>query len=184
MMVDKLPFNESWTLFLDRDGVINERLPGDYVKTPEQFVFTNGACEAIAKLSAVFGLVIVVTNQQGIGKGLYTEQDLARVHEKMLDGVKAAGGRIDGIYFAPQLAAEKSPMRKPGIGMALQAQKDFPAIDFSRAVMIGDSDSDMDFAETAGMHAIWITDHHRKDKNRPYVIAQVPSLSEAAKILL
>ncbi len=124
------PVDKSWTLFLDRDGVINKRIENDYVKKPDEFHLLPGAVEAIAKLSSHFGRVIVVTNQQGIGKGLYTHDDLAAVHEKLTEAVDHAGGRIDAIYYAPQLAAEKSHMRKPGIGMALLAKEKFPEINF------------------------------------------------------
>jgi histidinol-phosphate phosphatase family protein len=152
----KISPDKTWTLFLDRDGVINVRFPGDYVKTVEEFEFLPGVKDAIASLSAVFGKIIVVTNQQGIAKGYYSHDDLAAIHAFMRTEVEKAGGRIDAVYYAHQLASENSPMRKPGIGMALQAQKDFPEIDFSRSLMVGDSDSDMEFAKRAGMNAFFV----------------------------
>lgn len=148
--------DKSWTLFLDRDGVINKRIPGDYVKTIEEFHFLPGVPKAIAQLSKIFGRIIVVTNQQGIGKGLYTREDLLAVHDHMMAGIEKAGGRIDAIYYAPQLASENSPMRKPGTGMAQKAKKDFPEIDFARSIMAGDSASDMEFASGSGMKAVFI----------------------------
>lgn len=150
--------DSGWTLFLDRDGVINVRFPGDYVKHAGEFEFIPGAKEAIAQLSRVFGRIIVVTNQQGIAKGFYSHDDLLAIHDFMTEEIDAAGGKIDAVYYAPQLAAENSPMRKPGIGMAVQAQKDFPEIDFSKSVMVGDSDSDMEFARRAGMKAFFVGD--------------------------
>lgn len=147
--------DKSWTLFLDRDGVINRRFPDDYVKRPEEFDFIEGASEAIAALSRSFGRIIVVTNQQGIGKGLYTHEDLADIHHKMKSEVERLGGRIDAVFYAPNLAAENSPLRKPGIGMALNAQHIYPEIDFGKSIMVGDTKSDMEFARNAGMKSVF-----------------------------
>lgn len=148
--------DKSWTLFLDRDGVINKRIVEGYVKTVEEFIFNNGVLNTIKELSKIFGRIVVVTNQQGIGKGLMTEEDLKKVHDYMLREVKKSGGRIDNIYFAPKLASPTNELRKPNIGMALQAQKDFPEINFSKSVMIGDSPSDMAFGKNAGMKTIFV----------------------------
>jgi D-glycero-D-manno-heptose 1,7-bisphosphate phosphatase len=151
-----LAINPTWTLFLDRDGVINQKIEADYVRNPTQFVFIKNATKAIAAFSQVFGRIVVVTNQQGIGKGIMSEQDLQAIHEKMLQGVKKAGGKIDNIYFSPHLTSENSPMRKPNTGMALQAQHDFPEIDFQKSVMVGDSPSDMEFGARLGMKTVLI----------------------------
>jgi len=147
----RIKIDKSWTLFLDRDGVINERIVGDYVKRVEDFHFMPGAIDAIVQFSKMFQRVVVVTNQQGIGKGLMTERNLLDVHRYMQSEVEKHGGKLDAVYFAPQLSSENSEMRKPNIGMALQAKSDFPEIDFSKAVMIGDSDSDIVFGQKAGM---------------------------------
>ncbi|HTF04999.1 MAG TPA: HAD family hydrolase [Bacteroidia bacterium] len=149
LIVDK-----SWTLFLDRDGVINTRIENDYVKSPGGFFFLPGVIDAIRTLSGIFGKIVVVTNQQGIGKGLYTHDDLAATHAYMVDEVTKGGGRIDAIFYAHQLSAENSPMRKPGTGMALAAREKFPEINFSQSIMVGDTASDMEFARNAGMKAV------------------------------
>jgi histidinol-phosphate phosphatase family protein len=154
--------DSTWTLFLDRDGVINKRLPGDYVKELSEFEFLPGVPEAIAELSKIFGRIIVVTNQQGIGKGLYGETDLAKIHAFMIGEIQKAGGKIDAVFHAPQLASENSPMRKPGIGMALKAKENFHEIDFKRSVMAGDTASDMEFARRAGMKAFFIGENALK----------------------
>lgn len=148
--------NDSWTLFLDRDGVINKKLENDYVRSPNELELLPGAISSIAQLSRIFGRTIVVTNQQGIGKGLMTEVDLADVHSIIESKVEEQEGKIDAIYFAPQLASENSPMRKPNIGMALKAKEDFLKVDFSRSIIIGDSKSDMEFGKNAGMHCVFI----------------------------
>jgi D-glycero-alpha-D-manno-heptose 1-phosphate guanylyltransferase len=152
MAVDK-----SWTLFLDRDGVLNRKIEGDYVRNLSQFEWLPGVQESLVKLSQQFGRVIIVSNQQGVGKGLMTAKDVETIHEYIISTIRDLGGRIDRIYFAPQLSVENSPMRKPGTGMALQAQRDFPDIDFSKSVMVGDSVSDMVFGKAAGMKTVFIT---------------------------
>ncbi len=88
---------EGWSLFLDRDGVINKRLVGDYVKKTEEFVFLDGVLEAIATLSTKFNRIFIVTNQQGIGKGLMTEKDLKQVHDSMEKEIVEHAGKIDRI---------------------------------------------------------------------------------------
>lgn len=171
--------DKSWTLFLDRDGVINTRIENDYVKTPEEFHFLPGVTEAIAKLSGIFGKIIVVTNQQGIGKGIYSHEDLAEIHRGMVAGIEASGGRVDAVFYAPQLAAENSPMRKPGIGMALTAKEKFPSIDFSKSIMVGDTLSDMLFAKSAGMKSVFCCG---QEKDAPANL-HVNSLAEFASYI-
>jgi len=146
----------SWTLFLDRDGVINKKLDGDYVKTIDEFEFLPYALEAIKLFSRRFHRVVIVTNQQGISKRLMTEDDLHKVHQHILQEVQNFGGRIDAIYHAPQLVEENSTFRKPNIGMALQAKEEFPSIDFKKSIMVGDSISDMEFAKNTNMFAVLI----------------------------
>lgn len=138
-------------LFLDRDGVINIRTPGDYIKSPDEFIFCDGAVEAIVTLSTHFQRIIVVTNQAGIGKGLMTEDDLAIIHTSMLEAVRAAGGRIDAVFHCPDRPSQAGPCRKPDTGMAMQAQVMFPEIDFAQSWMVGDSVADIEFGKRLGM---------------------------------
>jgi len=146
-----------WTLFLDRDGVINVRVVGDYIRSLEGFEFLPFVKESIAHFSSLFKRVIVVTNQQGVGKGLMSETDVEQIHAYMIKEIEAAGGRVDKVYFCPALDAENDPCRKPNNGMALQARKDFPDIDLEKSLMVGDSISDMDFGRRSGMITAFIT---------------------------
>ncbi|MFM7014902.1 MAG: D-glycero-alpha-D-manno-heptose-1,7-bisphosphate 7-phosphatase [Bacteroidota bacterium] len=150
-----MSYSKEWTLFLDRDGVINRELREDYVTRWEDFIFEEGALNALAKVSELFGKIIIVTNQRGIGIQKMTENDLHFIHEQMSQKIKAAGGRIDAIYFAP--AADRSDIRrKPNPTMAYEAQVHFPEIDLSKAVIVGNSISDMEFGRNAGMKTIFI----------------------------
>ena len=144
------------TLFLDRDGVINQRIPGDYIKTVSEFQFLPGALEAIVEFSKYFKHIFVVTNQQGIGKGLMTAAQLDAVHHHMLVAIDKAGGRIDQVYYCPELAIHNPNCRKPNPGMAQQAKADFPEIEFETSLMVGDSISDMEFGVNLGMGTVFI----------------------------
>ena len=141
---------EADTLFLDRDGVVNRWLPGDYVRTWDQFAFLPGILESLRKWAAKFRHIIVVSNQRGVGKGTMTQAELDAVHARMLDEITRAGGRIDAIYTCTELEKDH-PMRKPQPGMFLAACRDFPDIVPERSVMLGDSDYDRAFAANCGM---------------------------------
>ncbi len=148
--------DDSWTLFLDRDGVINHRILDAYVTDIEEFEFIEGVWEAVRYCSEIFGKIIVVTNQQGIGKGLMTEAQLSGIHAHMQTRIEQSGGRIDAIYYCPFLAENNPECRKPNTGMAAQAQSDFPEIDFEKSIMVGDSVTDMEFGLRLGMKTIFI----------------------------
>lgn len=153
--LDLAAVDKSWTLFLDRDGVINEDKPGSYIFHEGEFVFMDGAPALFKGLAEKFDHIIVVTNQRGVGKGLMTEDDLTAIHTKMLEGIRAAGGRVNGIYFAPSLL-NNDPLRKPNPGMAHKARTDFPAVDLRRSIMVGNKMSDMSFGRNAGMYTVYI----------------------------
>lgn len=161
MSLKNLNIDASWTLFLDRDGVINKRIVDDYVKKWDEFEFLEGVIKALEIFDKKFGRIFVVTNQQGIGKGLMRMEDLEIIHKNMQYEISFFKGRIDKIYFSPYLAAENHPDRKPGIGMALRAKKEFPEIDFSRSVMVGDSGSDIEFGKAAGMKTVFIGEENK-----------------------
>ena len=156
--------DKSWTLFLDRDGVINVRLIDDYVKNINEFEFLSGVLDAFKIFAERFGRIIIVTNQQGVGKGLMTLQDVDDVHDFMKKEIDNQKGRIDAIYVCPQLKSDPNNFRKPSPRMAYMAQHDFPEIDFEKSVMIGDSNSDIEFGKNAGMFTILIGDEPVKCK--------------------
>jgi histidinol-phosphate phosphatase family protein len=178
MNLSDLTIDTSWTLFLDRDGVINKRIVDDYVKKWEEFEFLEGVIDALKIFNSAYGKIVVVTNQQGIGKGIMRTEDLELIHKNMSYEVSYFGGRIDKVYFSPFLASENHPSRKPGIDMALQAKKDFSEINFSKSIMIGDSVSDLEFGKNAGMKTIFI--HH---KNNEFADFRYDSLIDVARAL-
>lgn len=168
MNLPDLRIDKNWTLFLDRDGVINRKIDHDYVRSLEMFEWIDGSKEAIVSLSKIFGKIIVVTNQQGIGKGLMTAIDLNEIHSFMKVEIQKAGGKIDAVYFSPHLKEENNPMRKPGIGMLLKAKDDFHEIDFNKSIMVGDSVSDMEMASGLRLYKVWIG-----EKNLAYINADL-----------
>ena len=146
--------DSSWSLFLDRDGVINERIIGGYVQNVDSFHILEGVAEAIIILKKIFGHIFVVTNQQGIGKKLMTVDDLQLIHNYMESELSV---KFDGIYYSPYLADENNLMRKPNPGMAIQAKKDFPEINLEKSIMVGDSISDIRFGKNANMKTVYIS---------------------------
>lgn len=154
---DIFNFGNEWTIFLDRDGVINERIVGGYVSETDQFIFTKGAIKSIVKLSKSFGRIIVVTNQQAIGLGKITRKKVDNINDYMLRCIENEGGKIDGIYVCGMKKSEVNNCRKPNTELAQQAKMDFPEIDFNKSIMIGDSISDIEFGNNLSMKTILIT---------------------------
>jgi histidinol-phosphate phosphatase family protein len=155
--------DKTWTLFLDRDGVINQKIEDDYVRDYEDFIFMPDVKQVLKELRTQFGWFFIVTNQQGIGKGLMTENDLMRLHWQMQAEFYSYQVEFDKVYHCPALAAQNSSNRKPEIGMALQAKEDFPNINLNKSIIIGDSISDMEFGKRAGMKTIFFGNNHKEN---------------------
>lgn len=175
--------NKSWTLLIDRDGVINHEKKDDYIHTWEEFEFYDGVKEAMKIFNERFGRIILVTNQRGIARGLTKLEDLELIHKNMLEEIERSGGRIDQIYFCPDM---EGPNRKPNHGMGLQALKDFPDIDLSKSVMIGNTLSDMAFGRNLGvaLNIFLPTTRKEVDVNDPRIDLVFPDLESAAKALI
>ena len=103
-LLEKWNVDESWTLFLDRDGVINQETFENYITSPAKFIFLEDVLVALKSLSSTFNRVIIVTNQQGVGKGLMSENDLNTVNSFMIEEVEKVGARIDAVYCATELS--------------------------------------------------------------------------------
>ncbi len=144
-------------VFLDRDGTINEKpAEGDYVTTPSELRLLPDAARAIRRLNDLDVPIIVVTNQRGIALGQMTEADLAEIHAELARGLsESAGARIDAFFYCPH-DRDQCDCRKPNIGMFVQAQRRFPTLELTEAVMVGDSTTDIEAAHRAGMAAIQI----------------------------
>lgn len=142
-------------LFLDRDGVIN--LDKNYVSQITDFEWVEGAAEAISAFNARDWFVFVVTNQSGIARGYYTEEDMQTLHDWMTSELKAQGAHVDQIYYCPfhqegEIARYRKDSfdRKPKPGMLLQAMADYP-VKREASFLIGDKDTDIQAAHAAGV---------------------------------
>ena len=113
--------------------------------------FCLAIVDALKYFSTRFNHIFIVTNQQGIGKGLMSEVELAILHHKMLTAIEEAGGRVDRVYYCPSIRNDNDPMRKPSPGMGLLAQVDYPDVDFAKAIMVGDTRPDMEFGRNLNM---------------------------------
>ncbi|MBI4502343.1 MAG: HAD family hydrolase [Gemmatimonadetes bacterium] len=134
----------SWSVFLDRDGVLNRKAPeGDYIKTWAEFSWLPGSLEALRQLHQAGLRILIVTNQQGVARGLIRPRDLDDIHQRLQAEVSQAGGHIDRIYVCPHLAGT-CECRKPGTGLFLAAAQEFPDLAFERSVVVGDSPTDLE----------------------------------------
>jgi D-glycero-D-manno-heptose 1,7-bisphosphate phosphatase len=141
-------------VILDRDGVIN-RDTVDYIRSPEEWIPLPGALEAIARLTAGGWTIAVATNQSGVGRGLFSEQMLGRIHAHMLAAVEAAGGRIGGVYYCPHAPDAGCACRKPEPGLLRQAA-DALGQRLQGAPYIGDKLTDIQAAIAAGARPVLV----------------------------
>jgi histidinol-phosphate phosphatase family protein len=177
-----LPTNlEEFTLFIDRDGVINKPIIDDYAKCPDDFLWCDGALEALGQLLQLFQKVILVTNQQGVHRNVMSEKDLEDVHLKLYNGLKSKGlGYFDASFFAPYLKELKHSWRKPNNGMLLKASSYFPDIDMNKAIMVGDSPGDMQLADTLSLVKVRIFNSQFTFDNQDYTFSSLSSFVLAA----
>ncbi len=142
-------------MFVDRDGVINRRLPGDYVRSWDQFRFLPGARAGLRALREAGYLLVVITNQRGIARGLMSEADLAEVHRRMQVELVRAGAGVDAILHCPHDAGAGCGCRKPQPGMLSQALERF-AIDVARSWVVGDSLTDLEAGRSVGIRGVLV----------------------------
>jgi D-glycero-D-manno-heptose 1,7-bisphosphate phosphatase len=176
-------------VFLDRDGVLNRKMPeGAYVTNWEQFAWLPGALEAIVQMHRLGWTLILVTNQRGVALGRMSLEDLDHIHQSMQADLAAHGARLDAIFYCPH-DHHQCNCRKPGTGLFEQAMKAFPEIEPGNSVVIGDSMSDIQAGRTLGMRTIFIDGDRATQKpgsqqaaNLAHAVAG--SLQEAVTMLL
>lgn len=142
------------TIFLDRDGVINENR-SDYVKSWSEFRFLPGSREAIARLTQAGHHIIVCTNQAGVARGSISIETVHEIHRRMVVAISEMGGKIEKVYFCPHAKDDECTCRKPRPGMLLKARDELD-LDMHNAVFIGDSISDVQAGLAAGIHSILV----------------------------
>lgn len=141
-------------VILDRDGVIN-RDSAEYIRNPAEWIPLPGALEAIARLTAAGWIIAIATNQSGVGRGLFSEATLEAIHARMLTEIRAAGGRIAGVYYCPHRPDEGCACRKPAPGLLLQAGADL-GLSLDGVPYIGDKPTDVQAAIAAGAEPILV----------------------------
>jgi D-glycero-D-manno-heptose 1,7-bisphosphate phosphatase len=160
-------------VFLDRDGVLNRKLPeGAYVSDWVQFEWLPGAVEAIARMNRASLTVIVVSNQRGVALGRVSVEQLELIHGQMRSHLARQGARLDAIYYCPHDQGECN-CRKPDTGLFEQARKDFPEVNADNSVVIGDSLSDIQAGRKLGMRTIFIEGEPDRQKTGAHAAASL-----------
>ncbi|MDP4636278.1 MAG: HAD-IIIA family hydrolase [Crocinitomicaceae bacterium] len=170
--------DETWTLFLDRDGVINERIFGGYILDYSDFHFKEAVLEQACTLFAKFARVIVVTNQQCVAKGLISIKELEELHQQMKEDFERSGAKIAAVFAAIERKGEEPFMRKPHRKMADLAKEQFPEIDFSKSIMVGDTDGDIEFGKNLGMKTVLIESEEKTSTKPDLVLTRLVDLIE------
>ncbi len=165
--------------FLDRDGVLNERpAPGEYVTSLDEFRWIDGAADAVARLRSADYLVLVVSNQRGVARGLVTEDELRRIERDIQARLADEGASVAGFYYCPHEIDAGCDCRKPAPGLLTRAAADH-AVALSSSVMIGDAESDVLAGRAAGCPTVRIGD----EATRTLADLLVPDLATAARIV-
>jgi D-glycero-D-manno-heptose 1,7-bisphosphate phosphatase len=168
--------------FLDRDGVINRKAPGDgYVTCWEEMHLLPGVAQAISLLNQAQFKVIVVSNQRCVAKGLVTTAGVDAIHRRLCSELAAAGAVIDGVYYCPHEKQPPCDCRKPEPGMLLSAARQHE-LDLAASWMIGDSEADVTAGKKAGCKTARLTGIDNGANGHADVIA--PSLIEAIRQIL
>jgi rfaE bifunctional protein nucleotidyltransferase chain/domain len=165
-------------ILLDRDGTLIED-PG-YLSRPDGVVWRVGAMEALKRLGAAGYRLIIATNQSGLGRGLFTLEDMERVHRRIRDDLSKAGVMLDGLYYCPHRPEENCACRKPGTGMPLAAAREH-GLDLSKSWLIGDKCSDITAGRMANMLTALV---HSSGSCLPGPHLRAGTLAEAADLIL
>ena len=166
------------TVFLDRDGTINQDC--GYLASPEEFQFFPDVLENLARLNHLGARVIVVTNQSGLARGFLSESDLVGIHRKLENSLRDHGGWLDGVFYCPHHPDEGCRCRKPNPGLIEQAQRSLN-IDISKSYLVGDKQSDMELALTVGSVGVLVMTGPMSGKVRELVQGRELSVGYMAR---
>ncbi|MDI7275161.1 MAG: D-glycero-beta-D-manno-heptose 1,7-bisphosphate 7-phosphatase [Anaerolineae bacterium] len=171
-------------VFLDRDGVINENRE-DYVKSWDEFSFLPGALEALRRLAASPLLIVVVTNQAAIGRGLVSADMVHEVNRRMIEEIEATGGRVDALYLCPHNRDESCECRKPKPGLLIQAAQEM-GIDLGQSYCVGDKLSDLEAGRAVGCGGVLVLTGVGRDQDLANAAGYrvVSDLAEAVETIL
>jgi histidinol-phosphate phosphatase family protein len=167
-------------VFLDRDGVINKRLIADYVKTWDEFVFLPEVFEAVTLLNQKGYEIIIVSNQGGISKGLFKEEDLEKIDKLMINEIEANKGKILKSYYCPHQDSDECVCRKPKTGLFIKAKQEFDIV-LEKSWIIGDGERDIVAGNDSGCKSILINNNLLEKTEADYV---ADDLLSAVKIVI
>ena len=166
-------------VILDRDGVINHD-SDEYIKSPEEWVPIPGSLEAIARLHREGYKVVVVTNQSGVGRGLFDMNMLGHIHSKMLEAVRAKGGEIDAIFFCPHRPEDNCRCRKPQPGLYQEVTERLK-VNLSGVYSVGDSERDIIVARLVSARPVLVrSGKGKRTLKRSKALADVPVFEDLA----
>jgi len=166
-------------VILDRDGVINHD-SDDYIKSPEEWVPIPGSLEAIARLHREGYKVVVVTNQSGVGRGLFDMNMLGRIHSQMLEAVRAKGGEIDAIFFCPHRPEDNCHCRKPQPGLYQEVTERLK-VNLSGVYSVGDSERDIIVARLVSARPVLVrTGKGKHTLKKSKALTDVPVFEDLA----
>jgi rfaE bifunctional protein nucleotidyltransferase chain/domain len=165
-------------ILFDRDGTLVED-PG-YLSRPQDLVWRAGAMEALSRLAGAGYRLFIVTNQSGIGRGMFTVADMERVNRRIQDDMAAAGIALDGIYYCPHGPGEGCDCRKPATGLLLRAAREH-GLDLSKSWLVGDKCSDIAAGRMANMRTALV---YSGISCRPAPHLSAPDLGRAAELIL
>lgn len=156
---------ENKAIFLDRDGVINKEV--SYLSDPNNFEFIEGSIEALKILNQKGFLLIIITNQAGIARGLFTEETLMAIHDKMINILKKNNLQLDDIYYCPHHPdfTGSCECRKPNPGMLLKAQSNFN-INLTNSYMVGDTLNDVETGKAAKCKTVLVLTGYGKEEQK------------------
>lgn len=181
-----LKLKKNRAVFLDRDGVINKKAKEhDYIKNWGEFEFLPDVGKTIRKLNKDF-LIVVITNQRGIGRGVMSFEGLEEIHRKMKAGLNRQKAKIDKIYFCPHKLDENCECRKPNPGLILKASRDLN-INLKNSFMVGDSIEDIEAGKKAGCKTIFLKNkaslkkHGNKTIKTDFIIKNFSELTKVVK---
>lgn len=174
------------TVFLDRDGVINEDRD-DYVKGVQELKIFPFVPQSIRRLNDAGLQIFVISNQQGVAKGLFTKDDLNAMQKEINRQVEGVGGKITEYYFCTHLASDGCSCRKPKPGLLNKAANEY-SVDFSQSVMVGDSERDIIAGKSVGCKTVLVLTGKLTRQDADYMACKpnyvADNLSDAADYII
>jgi len=151
-------------IFLDRDGVINWDPIGDYIKHPDDFKFLPGVAEALHKLTLANYQIVVISNQAGVGDGVFSRENLEAVNKRFLEQVAKVGSKISGIFYCLHGKQAGCECRKPETGLFEQASEKIGSYERGNTYYIGDKASDIVAGKRFGLKTIFVLSGHGQNE--------------------